>query len=201
MASAQPDRAPGYGRFFKGWMQDPLSVGALAPSGRSLAKLMTAELYCGARVLELGAGTGNVTEAILNAGVQPSDLYLVDRCEDFVAVLEHRFAGTNCINADALALAKHLAELRGSFDFIVSGLPLMLFSRRQKLRLLLQCFELLRPEGALEQFTYAGRCPVSRRALDALGLAATRVGVAARNLPPAFVYRIERCRDAPAPAP
>jgi len=75
---------------------------------------------------------------------------------------------------------------------VVSGLPLVLFSRPEKSDLLSQSFTMLKEDGAFYQFTYGGRCPVSRGQLDALGLEAKRVGVTLFNLPPAFVYRITR---------
>jgi hypothetical protein len=59
-------------RFFRSWIQDPLAIGAVAPSGRVLAKLMVRDLVPGARVVELGAGTGTLTQAILDRGVQPA---------------------------------------------------------------------------------------------------------------------------------
>ena len=59
-------------------------------------------------------------------------------------------------------------------------------------RVLQHAFARLRADGAFYQFTYGFRCPVPARLLDRLGLKATRVGVALRNLPPATIYRIER---------
>jgi len=53
-------------------------------------------------------------------------------------------------------------------------------------------FAYMRPGGAVYQFTYGPRCPVSRPILDRLGLKAVRIGGTVRNLPPASVYRISR---------
>jgi phospholipid N-methyltransferase len=71
-------------------------------------------------------------------------------------------------------------------------LPLVLFGRAQKSRLLQGAFELLGERGALYQFTYGGRCPLDRRQLEAHGLDARILGFVALNMPPAFVYRIAR---------
>ena len=68
-----------FGHFFKGWIRNPLAIGALAPSSKSLAKLMAKDVGMGARVVELGAGTGTVTAALLASGVAPGNLHLVER--------------------------------------------------------------------------------------------------------------------------
>src|SRR5699024_2600263 len=78
-------------RFFLDWLQNPLTVGAVAPSGRELARLMTAGVAPGARVVELGAGTGTLTQAILERGVHPADLHIVEQNESFAAMLRGRF--------------------------------------------------------------------------------------------------------------
>ena len=62
------------GVFFRSWIRDPFHVASIVPSGRWLAKLMATGLEPGARVVELGAGTGTLTEAILDRGVLPEDL-------------------------------------------------------------------------------------------------------------------------------
>jgi len=181
-----------FGRFFRSWIQNPLAIGAVAPSGRLLAKMMAMNLEPGARVIELGAGTGTVTQAILDSGVRPQDLYIVERNEGFIRLLKRRFPSCPTIQADAMSVAEHLNGLAGSFDFVISGLPLVLFSAEQKLRLFSQAFAVLRPEGVLRQFTYAGRCPVGRDLRAKLQLEGSLIGIAPFNLPPAFVYRFGR---------
>jgi phospholipid N-methyltransferase len=188
----EPCRSPQVGSFFLNWLQDPLAVGAVAPSGRLLAKLMTLGLAPGARVIELGAGTGTVTQAILDSGVNARDLYVVEQNRRFAALLERRFPLSEIVVADALALSNHLRGLAGSFDFVISGLPLLLFNKMQKRRLLEEAFSLLTHGGRLHQFTYGGRCSVSGTLLKALHLKKALIGISPLNLPPAFVYRIER---------
>lgn len=192
MTGTQRPSAASYGRFLRSWLNDPLAVGAVAPSGRALARSMSRELSPGHRVVELGPGTGIVTREILARGVLPGDLVLVERCEGFAEHLEREHPAVTVLRGDATEPQAGLAPLRGTFDFIVSGLPLVLFSREQKLRLLEECFGLLREQGALIQFTYGGRCPVARRDLERRGLFAKCIGFIALNMPPAFIYRIAR---------
>lgn len=189
---AEPYRSPQTASFFLNWLQDPLAVGAVAPSGRLLAKLMTAGLAPGSRVVELGAGTGTVTRAILDRGVAAQDLYIVEQNPQFAAGLETRFPRCKVIVADAISLSDHLSDLPGAVDCVVSGLPLLLFNREQKRRLLEQAFSMLTPAGYFHQFTYAGRCSVGRGLLKELALKKALIGISPLNIPPAFVYRIER---------
>lgn len=182
-------------RFFMNWLQNPLTVGAVAPSGRELGRLMTAGLSPGARVVELGAGTGTLTQAILERGVHPSDLHIIEQNEDFAALLRGRFPSCEVVAGDAERLARHLHGLRGSVDFVISGLPLLLFTAARKARVLQQALTMLADGGCIHQFTYGGRCSVGRALLARYGLRASLLGVAALNIPPAFVYRLIRTDD------
>lgn len=182
-------------RFFLGWLQNPLSIGAVAPSGRELARLMTEGLGPGARVLELGAGTGTLTRAILRRGVAPSDLFIVEQNPRFAEALRSRFPGCQVVAAEAQSVAQHLQGLRGGADFVVSGLPLLLFRAEEKARVIEQALSMLARGGCIHQFTYAGRCSVNRDLLTRYGLAASLIGVATLNIPPAFVYRLGRVYD------
>jgi phosphatidylethanolamine/phosphatidyl-N-methylethanolamine N-methyltransferase len=178
-----------FGHFFKGWIRNPLAMGAFAPSGKSLAKLMAKDVGAGSRVIELGAGTGTVTEALLRNGVAPSNLYIVERDPQFVKILERRFPRCHVVAADALQLDLPF-DAAGAFDFVISGLPLLCFSPDKRYRALREALALLKPHGRLHQFTYAGRCPVDRDLRSLLRVDSVLLGIAALNLPPGFVYRL-----------
>jgi phospholipid N-methyltransferase len=192
-SSPQPRRDAAYrGVFFRSWLKDPFHVASVAPSSRWLARLMATGVGPGARVVELGAGTGTLTTAILDLGVRPEDLYLVEQHADFCDVLRERFPRAHVLEVDAAALSKSLGELRGTVDYVISGLPILWFNRDKKAAILAEAFELMKPHGRFQQFTYLGRPPVGPRLLAELGLRATLLGIAPMNLPPAFVYRFER---------
>jgi phospholipid N-methyltransferase len=180
-----------FGHFFKGWIRNPLAMGAFAPSGKSLAKLMAKDVTPAARVIELGAGTGTVTEALLANGVSPSNLHIVERDPQFVKILKRRFPRCHVIAADALELELPF-DATAAFDFVISGLPLLCFSPEKRYRALQQALQLLKPNGCLHQFTYAGRCPVDRDLRALLRVDSELLGIAALNLPPGFVYRLTR---------
>jgi phospholipid N-methyltransferase len=160
-----------------------------------LAKRMTEGLYPGARVIELGAGTGTVTEAILAAGVRACDLHVVERNREFAQILRKRFPLTEVHGIDADSVERRLPSLVGEVDFIVSGLPILWFRRAKKVAILTAAFAMLRSGGFFHQFTYTGRPPVGTRLMDELGLKATLAGIAPFNIPPAFVYRFQKNSD------
>ena len=188
----RPERDPHRGVFFRSWLRDPFRVGAVAPSSRWLAKLMATDVHAGACVVELGAGTGTLTTALVESGVRQEDLFLVDQHADFADVLRARFPRANVVQADAATLTRQLGALQGRVDYVISGLPILWFNREVKAAILSEAFELLKPDGRFHQFTYLGRPPVGPRLLAELGLSATLLGIAPMNLPPAFVYRFAR---------
>jgi phospholipid N-methyltransferase len=179
--------------FFRAWLRDPKRIAAIAPSSASLAAAMTAAIApASAPVIELGPGTGVFTSALLGRGVPEHRLALVELGDDFADALQRRFPLATVVRHDASrlgALQFFDGELAGA---VVSGLPLLAMAPARVRRVLESAFARLRPGGAFYQFTYGFRCPVPRRLLERLGLKATRIGVALRNLPPAAVYRIER---------
>jgi phosphatidylethanolamine/phosphatidyl-N-methylethanolamine N-methyltransferase len=155
---------------------------------------MAAGIGPGARVIELGAGTGTLTEALLDNGVAPQHLQLVERNPRFVRILHRRFPEVGVHAIDAAELAVHFEAGRGQFDFIVSGLPIVWFKQSLKRAILGGAFELLTPGGRFHQFTYLGRAPIERVILRELGLEAGFAGFVPLNFPPGFVYWFERVR-------
>jgi phosphatidylethanolamine/phosphatidyl-N-methylethanolamine N-methyltransferase len=179
--------------FFRAWLRDPKRIAAIAPSSAALATAMTASIApSSAPVIELGPGTGVFTAALLERGVPEHRIALVEIGDEFVRALRHRFPGATLVQHDASRLGTvqfFEGELAGA---VVSGLPLLAMTPARVRRVLEDAFSRLRPEGAFFQFTYGFRCPVPSRLLERMGLKATRIGIALRNLPPAAVYRIER---------
>lgn len=182
-----------YFRFLRSWASDPLRVAAVAPSGDTLSRLMTQEIAPGdGPVLELGAGTGVFTRALLERGVPEAHLTLVEYGSDFARMLQARFPKARVLWMDAAQIGNHDLYPGAAANAVVSGLPLLSIPPRKVIAILVGAFGFLRPGGSLYQFTYGPRCPVPRPILDRLGLKARRIGGTVRNLPPAAVYRITR---------
>jgi phospholipid N-methyltransferase len=115
-------------RFIRSWIEKPLSIGAVTPSGKMLARTMARYIDPNAKgpVIELGPGTGPVTEALIAQGVDPSRLVLVEFDPDFCRMLHLRFPQATVVRGDAYALRHTLAGiLQEPAAAMVSGLPLM----------------------------------------------------------------------------
>ncbi|KAB1125022.1 class I SAM-dependent methyltransferase [Neorhizobium galegae] len=179
--------------FFRSWISNPLRVAAVAPSGDSLARLMTQEIApLDGPVIELGPGTGVFTRALLARGVAQSDLTLIEYGPEFVPGLQRRFPEARVLQMDAAKLAHEDIFEGEPVGAVISGLPLLSMSPRKITSILGGAFTYIRPGGSFYQFTYGPRCPVPRPILDRLGLKAVHIGHTVRNLPPAAVYRISR---------
>lgn len=179
--------------FLRSLLRDPSRIGAVAPSGRSLANLITADLTAFDKpIIELGPGTGAFTQVLIERGVAEHHLVLVEADPAFAQTLKVRFPRARVLAMDAT----HLLDLADLFDepagAVVSGLPLV-STPVDKVRLILEgAFRHLRPGGAMYQFTYFPRCPVPGQAMHDMSLEAVRIGYALANVPPAFVYRLRR---------
>jgi phospholipid N-methyltransferase len=187
-------RAGDGARFLRAWLSDPFTIAAVAPSGQSLARLMTAGIGSDTGpVVELGPGTGVFTRAILRSGVVPANLLLIERSPAFTMLLRARFPDLDVVCDLAQVLARHardrLAEPPGT---VVSGLPLLAMPSSVQHQILDAVFSALRPGGTFVQFTYGHVVPVARDVAKNLGLASRLVGRTLRNLPPASVYEISR---------
>ncbi|MDC8011850.1 class I SAM-dependent methyltransferase [Tahibacter soli] len=187
--------------FFKQWLKNPLSVAALSPSSRQLARLMVRELPKDAeRVVELGGGTGVFTQAMLEHGIEPQRLMVVELNAELHQFLHQRFPDVRVVCGDARQLPALVDEHRfgdSPVDAIVSGLGLLSMPKSLQREILEGAFAVLPPEGRYIQFTYGPVSPVGREILDDLGLVVRRGGFAWWNIPPASVFVYTRSRSKP----
>lgn len=180
-------------RFLKNWLDKPLVTGAVSPSGKALARMMARYVDPSepGLVLEIGPGTGPVTEALLERGVAPERLVLVEFNEEFADLLEKRFPGVTVHRGDAYAVAQRLAgRLDQPLTATVCSLPLLTKPVRQRVRLLDDCLRMSRPGAPFIQFTYGLVPPIPREAIGLTTAAGSpRVWL---NLPPARVWIYRR---------
>ncbi|MEM1044780.1 MAG: methyltransferase domain-containing protein [Pseudomonadota bacterium] len=178
-------------RFLKSWAGNPLTTGAVAPSGRKLAQLMAAyvEPERAGRVLELGPGTGAVTRALIRRGVQPEKIVSIEYNGNFATMMRERFPAISVVEGDAYALraCTHMGTDR-PLASIVSSLPLLSRPPRERRALIEKALDLLEPGAPFIQFSYGFAPPVKREAGN-FELEKTRWIVS--NVPPArvWVYR------------
>ncbi len=136
-------------RFFRSWVANPRRVAAVAPSSESLAQLITQEIRpCGRPIIELGAGTGVFTRALLARGVRESDLTLIEYGSDFMRILQQRFPQARVLWMDASQLANYGLFPSPTVDAVISGLPLLTMSPRKVMSILSGAFTYVRAQEA-----------------------------------------------------
>ena len=181
-------------QFIRSWIEKPISTGAVMPSSRVLARAMAryVDPQSNGPVIELGPGTGPVTEALVERGIDPARLILVEFNPDFCRLLRTRYPAAAVVQGDAYRL-RHLLEtyLRGSASAVVSGLPLVTKPLRTRLRLISDAMALLAADAPFVQFTYAMLPPIPK---ELSGIRAEASELIWMNLPPArvWVYRGRR---------
>ncbi len=181
--------------FFQQWLRNPKEMGSLFPSSSALAGAMaaqTADLGNGT-VVELGAGTGVITKALLGTGIYANQLLVVEKNPSMSDTLRQRFPNLRVVQDDVTRLSRIVRDEGDGQNIkaIVSGLPMLLFDRRKQYVILRQAFSTLVSGGSFIQFTYGPKQPVSRTVLLRLGIKAKRVAFVWYNTPPAFVWRLE----------
>lgn len=178
-------------RFIRSWIEKPLSIGAVAPSSRVLARTMARYVDPRSRgpVIELGPGTGPVTEALVEHGVDPARLILVEFNPTFCRLLRTRYPAATVVQGDAYRLRRLLETIvREPAAAVVSGLPLVTKPLRTRVRLMADALGLLAPGAPFVQFTYAMVPPIPKAVSGITTEASDMIWM---NLPPArvWVYR------------
>ncbi len=173
-------------------LDHPFRVGAVAPSSDALARLMASlvSLRSGEAILELGAGTGSVTRALLDIGVPRDRLYVIELDTRLHHYLQNRFPGVTVLRGNATDARELLPPHRvGRISTVVSSLPLRPMSVATQAAIVAAAFDVLTPEGTMLQYTYAPGKPLPAARL---GVRAECAGKVWWNLPPAAVWRVTR---------
>lgn len=183
-------------RFLRQWAGNPLKTGAVAPSGQTLSRLMAkfAEADRPGVIVELGPGTGVVTKALMDRGVAPERLVLIEYSPEFCALLRERFPGVRVVQGNAYRLGEVMRRLGNPpIATVISGLPLFTRPLQERQALLTDAMRLMEPGAPFIQFSYALVPPVKRM----IGITWSTSRWVMNNLPPARVWLY---RAAPQPA-
>src|SRR4030095_4839542 len=184
-ADKRPLRFDDEVHFLRSWIEKPLTTGAVMPSSKVLARTMAAYVDPRSKgpVVELGPGTGAVTQALVERGIDPARLVLVEFNPSFCRMLRARYPAATVVQGDAYRL-RHLLE--GYVDepaaAVVSGLPLVTKPLRTRLRLISDAMTLLAVGAPFVPFTYAMVPPIPK---GLSGMRAEASELIWMNLPPA----------------
>lgn len=175
------------------YLRDPRRVGAIAPASPFLARAMALEARRLAPpvVVEVGGGTGAITQALL-AGAPPGVRLLVfERDPGFAKQLRSRYPQAEVINRCASEVARLELDPHCPVT-VVSSLPLLSMPRLESNRCIEAMLSLVQrqPRSRLLQYTYAApHRPPFRRV--PVGWHWRRVSSIWVNLPPATVWALE----------
>jgi phosphatidylethanolamine/phosphatidyl-N-methylethanolamine N-methyltransferase len=177
-------------RFLRSWIEKPLHMGAVMPSSKALARTIAryVDPHSQGPVIELGPGTGAITDALIARGIAEKRLVLVEFDPGFCALLRERYPQATVVQGDAYNLDVTLAEMKEPAAAMVSGLPLVTKPMLVRLKLMRDAFLKMEAGAPFIQFTYSVAPPIPKSLPGIHTQASDRVWM---NLPPArvWVYR------------
>jgi phosphatidylethanolamine/phosphatidyl-N-methylethanolamine N-methyltransferase len=173
-----------YGEFLRGLIADPKGVSAPTPSSATLASVIAAKVDLRRKglVVELGAGTGAVTRALLERGVSPDRLLAVENSPYYANLLRNRFAGVEIVQGDALQFERLLPD-GVPVAAVVSGIPLLHLAPARRRAFIAHALALQPGAGLYVQLSYGWVPPV-----DPAGDMLMSRTVVWHNFPPAHVW-------------
>jgi phosphatidylethanolamine/phosphatidyl-N-methylethanolamine N-methyltransferase len=180
--------------FLKGLIARPRNVAAITPSSPALARAIAAQVdpALPGPVLELGPGTGIVTEALIERGIAPERITAIEYDPAFAQLVAQRFARVHVVRGDAFDFAA-VTGRETQFAAIVSGLPLLNHGVEARRALIETALAHLESGGPFVQLSYGTRPPIP----EPDGATLTRAALVLMNLPPARVWVYRRGPPSP----
>ena len=174
--------------FFGRWLANPLRTGSVVPSSPALCQRIVAQTSRAPNeaVLELGAGTGVISRALLHGGVPAERLFVVEIENGMAAHLRRVLPGVQVIEGDARNLPDLIPpQWQGRIGTVVCGIPLVLLPLAEQRRFI-DAIEAVAPGKGFLHYSYCVTSPLPWRkhVLDARREAWTPL-----NFPPASVWR------------
>ena len=176
------------GMFFRRWIANPLQMGSVVPSSPALCARVVRNVRRAADeiVLELGAGTGVISKALLDGGVPATRLFVVEIVPAMARHLRDVLPGVTVIEGDARKLPELLPEKwQGKVGTVICGIPLVLLAKAEQRRFI-DAMEAVAPGRGFLHYSY---CATSPLPFQAHALTAKREAWTPLNFPPASVWR------------
>lgn len=164
------------------FIQNPLQIGAVAPSSPWLASAMVRQADLSGNVLELGAGTGPITKRLL-VKMDPAAFETVELDPALVQHLQKRFPQARVHAEDAEAF---LQRTNKRYRSILSGIAFVWMEKDKRHRLFELIRDRLEPGGRFVMFQYSKITEAELRSV--FGDSAVTSVFVPLNIPPAFVF-------------
>jgi phosphatidylethanolamine/phosphatidyl-N-methylethanolamine N-methyltransferase len=176
------------GLFFRRWMANPLQMGSIVPSSPALCRRIVAQTRFAKDeiVVELGAGTGVISRALIESGLPPERLYVVEIVPDMADHLRAALPGVNVLQGDARRLPNLIPQdFHGRIGTVVVGIPLVLLPFAEQKRFI-DAIEAVAPGRGFILYSY---CVTSPLPWKKHALTPKREAWTPLNFPPASVWR------------
>lgn len=181
--------------FIAAWIRSPLKIGAALPSSRTLARAMAAQVDIEheGKIIEIGAGTGVVTQALIEADIPNDRLIIIERDKQLYSILHTVFHNLKILCADAMDLENILKDNEiTKVNAIVSSLPFLSMPVAIRHGIQEQMAKSIGDNGIIIQFTYGHKSPINKSELRRYSLTGKRVKLVIANIPPAHVWVYKR---------
>jgi phosphatidylethanolamine/phosphatidyl-N-methylethanolamine N-methyltransferase len=183
--------------FFRQWLRSPKSMGSILPSSMVLARAVAAAVAWepGQTVVELGAGTGAISQGLLQRGIPSESIMMIELDESLYDYLRNRFPGVRVVHGDATRLSDIVTEQDiDQVSTVVSGLPMVNMPFEFQSAIVTESFKAMKSSGFMLQYSYSPIRPIPAKRL---GVKAEIVRFVLRNVPPATVWRFSALKDGP----
>jgi phosphatidylethanolamine/phosphatidyl-N-methylethanolamine N-methyltransferase len=181
--------------FFKQWLRSPAQLGTFAPISWKLANLAAKQLHINenTKIVEIGAGTGRLTRALLARGVNIENLTMVELDQQMSVFLENSLqqmypnAELKVITGDACNLGEIIPDSWcGKVDYVVSAIPLLNLNESVREKIISAALDVLNPlTGSIVHVSYSPVSPIRFMEGDVLQKRAASLW---NNVPPGFVW-------------
>lgn len=153
-----------YFLFFSHFLKNPKAVGAAAPLSQAVIDQIVKHLekrirLKSVRILEVGAGIGNVTKSIAKLLLPQDQLDIVEINPEYCQFLEKRFDRHENVSIHCLSITDWQPEEQ--YDFIISTLPFNSFEPNFVEKIITHYTHLLKPTGILSYVEYMGLQDIS----------------------------------------
>jgi phospholipid N-methyltransferase len=184
-------------RFLGAFVREPFTIGAVWPSSEALARKVTdsCDIRTGDTVVELGAGTGVITDLVLQRLHGKGRFVAIEIHPMNVKMLQRRFPEAEIVHDSAENLSTHVGRQKA--NCIISCLAWGSMLPPTQNRIFKAVLRSLAPGGQFVAFAYlhAAWFPTTRRFKKRLEKHFSRISVTSvvwRNLPPAYVFKCWR---------
>lgn len=188
--------------FFKQWLKSPLNKGSFAPISMKLATKAAQQLQINENttIVEIGAGTGRLTRAILAQGANIDKLAMIEidplMCTFLKQSLKNLYHPTTelkVIEGDASNLAEIIPKAwAGKVDYVFSAIPLLNLDEWIREKIIQAALDILNPvTGSILHISYSPISPIRFMSGEILQ---KRVVSLWGNVPPGFVWQFTQKR-------